>query len=554
MNKDKETNMNMNMNYDLTHYPYSSRRTATVARGGMVATSQPLASQAGLRVLQQGGNAIDAAIAAAACLTVVEPTSNGIGGDAFAILWYKGQMYGLNASGGAPSLLTLDAVKQRGYAGEMPASGWLPVTVPGAPGAWASLSERFGKLPFAQLMEPAIAYADGGYPVSPELSIKWSRAYEVWKARRESGGEGASGVYDEWFRVFAPNGRAPRPGEMWRSEGHAFALREIAATKGESFYRGELAERIDRYARESGGLLRKEDLAAFRPEWVQPLSVNYRGYDVWELPPNGQGLVALMALNVLNGIPLGDKDSVETYHAQIESLKLAFADGKHYITDPARMNVSAEELLSQDYAAQRRSLIGAEALMPEPGELPKGGTVYLAAADGEGNMISFIQSNYNGFGSGVVVPGTGISLQNRGNSFSLDPAHANVLEPGKRPYHTIIPGFLTKDGEPIGPFGVMGAFMQPQGHLQVISNLIDYKLNPQAALDAPRWQWTEGKQVLVEAEVPPAIAKGLQERGHHIQVMADRKAFGCGQVIWREPSGVLIGGTEPRTDGCIASW
>lgn len=555
MSKDKNMPMKMstNMNFDLTHYPYPSRRTATVARNGMVATSQPLASQAGLRVLQQGGNAIDAAIAAAACLTVVEPTSNGIGGDAFAIIWTKGQMYGLNASGGAPQLLTLDAVRQRGHAAaEMPASGWLPVTVPGAPGAWASLSERFGKLAFAQLLEPAIAYADGGYPISPELGVKWARAHEVWQARR--GSDNPNGIYDEWFRVFAPDGRAPQAGEMWRSEGHAYALREIAATKGESFYRGVLAERMDRYARENGGLLRKEDLAAFQPEWVQPISVNYRGYDVWELPPNGQGLVALMALNVLGGIPLGAKESVETYHAQIESLKLAFADGKHYITDPARMSVSAEELLSQEYAALRRSLIGTEALMPEPGELPKGGTVYLAAADGEGNMISFIQSNYNGFGSGIVVPGTGISLQNRGHSFSLDAKHANVLEPGKRPYHTIIPGFLTKDGTPIGPFGVMGAFMQPQGHLQVISNLIDYNMNPQAALDAPRWQWTEGKQVLVEAEVPSAISQGLAERGHLIQTMADPKAFGCGQVIWREPSGVLIGGTEPRTDGCIASW
>lgn len=515
----------------------------------MVATSQPLASQAGLRVLQQGGNAIDAAIAAAACLTVVEPTGNGIGSDSFAIVWYKGQMYGLNASGGAPELLTPDAVRQRGFEEEMPASGWLPVTVPGAPGAWSGLSARFGALPFAQLLESAIDYADGGYPVSPELALKWQRAYEVYSQR-----SGNDPAFAEWFRVFAPAGRAPKAGEMWRSPDHARTLRLIAESSSESFYRGELAALIDRHARESGGLLRSTDLASFQPEWVDPISVPYRGYDVWELPPNGQGLVALMALNMLNGRDLAGQESASRFHVQIEALKLAFADGKHYITDPNRMKASVEQLLSPSYAALRSSLIGEQALMPEPGQLPKGGTVYLAAADGEGNMVSFIQSNYMGFGSGIVVPGTGISLQNRGASFSLDPAHANVLEPGKQPYHTIIPGFLTKNGEPIGPFGVMGAFMQPQGHLQVISHLLDHHQNPQAALDAPRWQWMEGKHLVVEGEFSAEIVEELKRKGHDIQVLSDRKAFGCGQIIWRDANGVLIGGTEPRTDGCIASW
>ncbi|SFS57652.1 gamma-glutamyltransferase family protein [Paenibacillus sp. BC26] len=535
--------------FNLSEYPYPSRRTAVVAKKGMVATSQPLASQAGLRVLQQGGNAIDAAIAAAACLTVVEPTGNGIGSDAFAIVWYKGQMYGLNASGGAPELLTPEAVRQRGFEAEMPSSGWLPVTVPGAPAAWAGLSARFGALPFAQLLESAIDYAEGGYPVSPELALKWQRAHEVYSQR-----SGNDPDFAEWFRVFAPNGRAPRAGEMWRSPDHARTLRLIAETASESFYRGELAEVIDRYARESGGLLRSTDLAPFQPEWVDPISVAYRGYDVWELPPNGQGLVALMALNMLNGLDLSGYESSDRYHVQIEALKLAFADGKHYITDPNRMKASVEQLLSPSYAALRSSLIGERALMPEPGQLPKGGTVYLAAADGEGNMVSFIQSNYMGFGSGIVVPGTGISLQNRGASFSLDPAHANVLEPGKRPYHTIIPGFITKDGAPIGPFGVMGGFMQPQGHLQVISHLLDHHQNPQAALDAPRWQWMEGKQVAVEGELPNDIVEELKRKGHEIRIVRDRKAYGCGQVIWRDENGVLIGGTEPRTDGCIASW
>ncbi|RAP77780.1 gamma-glutamyltransferase family protein [Paenibacillus montanisoli] len=534
--------------FQLSEYPHPSRRTAVVAGKGMVAASQPLASQAGMRVLQQGGNAIDAAIAAAACLTVVEPTGNGIGGDAFAIVWYKGQMYGLNASGGAPQLLTPEAVKQRGFADAMPASGWLPVTVPGAPGAWASLAGRFGRLPLAKLLEPAVEYAEGGYPLSPELAVKWERAYEAWQKRN------GDGAFSEWFRVFAPNGRAPRAGEEWRSPDHARTLRLIGETNGEAFYRGELAELIDKAAREGGGLLRKEDMAPFQPEWVDPISVSYRGYDIWELPPNGQGIVALMALNMLNRFDLASLDAETRFHTQIEAMKLAFADGKHYVTDPKHMRASVEQLLSPEYAALRGGLIGEEALMPEPGQLPKGGTVYLATADGEGNMVSFIQSNYHGFGSGIVVPGTGISLQNRGHSFSLDPGHANVLEPGKRPYHTIIPGFITKSGEPVGPFGVMGAFMQPQGHLQVIANLLDHHNNPQAALDAPRWQWMEGKTVAVEAGFPAAIAEELKRRGHDIYTLPDHKAFGCGQIIWREPSGVLIGGTEPRTDGCIASW
>ncbi|NBD25700.1 gamma-glutamyltransferase family protein [Paenibacillus glycinis] len=536
------------MTFDLTNYPYPSRRTAAVARKGMVATSQPLASQAGLRVLQQGGNAIDAAIAAAACLTVVEPTANGIGGDAFAIVWHEGRMHGLNASGRSPMAMTMEAVRERGFDSAMPANGWLTVTVPGAPSAWSALSERFGRLPFARLLDSAVQYADEGYAVTPELGATWSKAYRAWSAKAEDP------LLAEWFRVFAPEGRAPRPGELWRSPDHARTLAAIAQSKGEAFYRGELAEALDRFARDTGGLIRKEDLAAHRPEWVDPISVRYRGYDIWEMPPNGQGLVALMALNVLNEIPLTHRESIETCHAQIEALKLAFVDGLQFITDPERMQASVNELLSPAYAAQRRKLIGEQALLPVPGQLPSGGTVYLATADGEGNMVSFIQSNYSGFGSGLVVPGTGIGLQNRGASFSLDPRHANAVEPGKRPYHTIIPGFITKNGEAVGPFGVMGGFMQPQGHVQAISNLVDFGLNPQAALDAPRWQWLEGKQLAVETGFPDHLARQLEQRGHQLQLRLDRKSFGCGQIIWREPSGALIGGTEPRTDGCIAAW
>ncbi|MFC4808899.1 gamma-glutamyltransferase family protein [Paenibacillus sp. GCM10023250] len=536
------------MTFDLTHDPYPSRRTAVVARKGMVAASQPLAAQAGLRMLQQGGNAVDAAIATAACLTVVEPTANGIGGDAFAIVWQEGRLHGLNASGRSPMALTPDAARERGARESMPVDGWLPVTVPGAPSAWAALSERFGRLPFAALLKPAVEYARDGYAVTPELGATWARSFRAWEAKA------GDPLFAEWFRVFAPEGRAPKPGETWRSPDHARTLEAIAASKGEAFYRGELAEAIDRFARETGGLLRAADLAAHCPEWTDPISVRYRGYDVWEMPPNGQGLVALMALNVLDGIPLAHKDAIETVHAQIEALKLAFVDGRQHITEPAWMKASVEELLSPAYAAQRRQLIGEQAVMPAPGRLPSGGTVYLAAADGEGNMVSFIQSNYRGFGSGLVVPGTGIALQNRGSSFSLDPGHANVVAPGKRPFHTIIPGFLTKDGAPIGPFGVMGGFMQPQGHLQVVSNLIDFGLHPQAALDAPRWQWLEGRKVAIETGFPDHLARQLEQRGHQIQLLLDRKAFGCGQIIWRDPSGALIGGTEPRTDGCVAAW
>jgi gamma-glutamyltranspeptidase/glutathione hydrolase len=335
---------------------------------------------------------------------------------------------------------------------------------------------------------------------------------------------------------------------------HARTLRAIADSRAESFYRGDIAEEVDRYARETGGLLRKEDLAAFQPEWVDPVSIQYRGVDVWELPPNGQGIVALMALQILKGFEFASRDDVQTVHRQIEAMKLAFADGRRYITDPREMPVDVEALLSDGYAAERRQQIGANALDPAPGRPPGGGTVYLAAADSEGNMISYIQSNYMGFGSGVVVPGTGIAMQNRGHTFSLDPAHPNFLRPGKRTYHTIIPGFLTKGSEPLGPFGVMGGFMQPQGHLQVVMNLIDFHLNPQAALDAPRWQWVEGRRVLVEPGFPAHIAQALERRGHHVEVALDAGSFGRGQIILRLPDGVLAGGSEPRTDGQVAAW
>ncbi len=537
----------MSLKYDSLFYPNGSRRNVVYARNGVVATGQPLAAQAGLDILKKGGNAIDAAIATAACLTVVEPTANGIGGDAFALVWTKGELHGLNSSGPAPQSISIEKVKELGHE-EMPVYGVIPVTVPGAPGAWAALSKRFGRLPLTEVLKPAIEYAENGYPLTPTLGAAWKTGVAAFQ-RQE--GE----VFKPWLETFAPGGKAPGIGEMWKSPGHAATLRSIAETNAESFYRGEIADKIDAFMQQHGGFLRKDDLAAFEPEWVKPVGVNYRGYDVWEIPPNGQGTVALMALNILKGFEFHEQDSVDTYHKQIEAIKLAFVDGLKQITDPKHMRVSVESLLSEEYAAQRRQLIGEHAIMPEPGDPPQGGTVYLATADGEGNMVSFIQSNYRGFGSGVLIPGTGIGLQNRGNNFSLDPNHANALAPGKRTFHTIIPGFLTKDNEPVGPFGVMGGFMQPQGHVQVIMNTIDFHMNPQAALDAPRWQWSKEKTVQVEPSFPTHLAQALARKGHAIVPMLSSGGFGRGQIIWRDPqTGVLAAGTEPRTDGHVAAW
>jgi len=517
------------------------------AQNGKAVTSQCLAAKVGLEILNKGGNAIDSAIPTAACLIVLEPTSNGIGGDAFALVWSKGRLRGLNSSGPAPKNISLKAVKELGYE-KMPNFGWLPVTVPGVPAAWAVLSDSFGQLPFKEVLKPAINYADKGFPVSSVISNLWKIAYQRYK--RNVQGE----VFKYWFETFAPWGRAPEPGEIWRLPEQAQTLQLIADSKSKSFYQGELAEKIDSFSSQYGGFLTKEDLANFSPEWVNPINVNYRGYKVWEIPPNGQGLVALIALNILKGFEFASKDDPETYHKEIEAMKLAFSDGKKYITDSKQMKIKVEDLLSPSYAEERRKLIGKEALNPYPGRPPKGGTVYLATADSEGNMVSYIQSNYMGFGSGLVVPGTGISLQNRGSNFSLNPLDVNCLEPGKRTYHTIIPGFLTKNNEAVGPFGVMGGFMQPQGHLQLIMNVIDFKLNPQAALDAPRWQWVENKKVKVEQSFPKYIAESLARKGHIIEGALDSGGFGRGQIIWKDNKGVLIGATEPRADGVVAAW
>ncbi len=534
----------MPFKFNATRYRAPSARRCVFATRGMVCSSQPLAAQAGLDILRRGGNAVDAAVAAAAVLSVVEPTSNGLGGDAFAQIWSGGRLYGLNSSGPAPALA--DAAFLREKFGSVPAEGWYAVNVPGIPAAWAEASRRFGRLPFAELLTHAINYAEGGYPVAPVVSQLWAsdfRRFSQYKYEE---------IFSPWFGAFTVKGHAPAAGEVIRLPELAESLRSIAATGAESFYRGELARKIDGWSRATGGWLRYDDLAAFRPEWVEPIGVDYRGCTVWELPPNGHGLVVLEALGILAGMPRLD-GSAGSVHRAIEAMKLAYADGKRYIAERGAMEFAPEAFLDAGYLASRRALIGKEALMPEPGSPDCGGTVYFCTADSEGNMVSWIQSNYQNFGSGVVVPGTGIALHDRGCNFSLDPASPNCMAPGKRPYHTIIPGFLTKEGRPLVPFGVMGAFMQPQGHVQVMINLLDLGMNPQEALDMPRWQWTGGKDIELEPAFDPGAAESLGRRGHILST-GDSINFGRGQIILRDEDGVLCGATEPRADGGIAAY
>lgn len=540
----------MNFTFDAQEYKYASRRRVVHAKRGMVCTSQPLASQAGLTILQQGGNAIDAAIATAICQTIVEPTNNGLGSDCFALVWTGGKLHGLNGSGYAPQRLTPEAVAASGATEKMPLRGWEAVTVPGAPSAWAELHKRFGRLPFAKLFEPAIYYAEQGYPVSPIVARFWQEGIDALTPYKNNP------AIAPWFATFDVhgNGVAPQTGELVTLPDHAKTLRILADSYCESYYRGELAQKLVEFSDKTGGYLSLEDLAEYRAEWVEPVHINYHGYDVWEMPPNGHGITALMALNILKGMEIGAKDTGDTFHKQIEAMKLAFADGMHYIADPRYMQTRVEELLSDAYAAQRRALIGETALEPTHGKPFCGGTVYLCTADGEGNMVSFIQSNYKDFGSGIVLPGYGINLNDRGAGFSLNPELDDYLAPRKKPYHTIIPGFLTHEGEAVGPFGVMGAYMQPQGHVQVIMNTVDWLLNPQSALDAPRWQWIAGKEIWLESSVAPEIVEDLRRRGHEVRVLEDDTTFGRGEIIWRDSNGVLAGATEPRADGVVAAW
>ena len=538
------------MQFDYTT-PYSSTRLPVFARN-IVSTSHPLAAQAGLRMLWQGGNAVDAAIAAAAALTICEPVSNGLGSDAFCILWDGKELHGLNSSGHAPAAWTPDyfAGKYGQAQATPPKRGMDAVTVPGAVAGWAAMSQRFGKLPFADVMQPAIEIAERGYLVPVVVQQKWAAATPEL--------QNLPGFADH----FLPRGRAPKVGELFQFPAAARGLREIAASKGESFYRGEMAQALERFSSANGGSLRASDLAAFQPEWVMPLAHKYRGYTVHEIPPSGQGIAALMALGMLEHFDIAAmaRDGVDSQHVQIEAMKLAFADLYRYVADPRAMALSTAQLLDPQYLARRAALIDMQRAQSfGPGNPAQGGTVYLTTADENGMMVSFIQSNYMGFGSGCVEPQFGISLQNRGHGFGTDPHApntANLVAPGKKPFHTIIPAFLTQGGQPVMSFGVMGANMQPQGHVQTLVRMLDYGQNPQAACDAPRWRFNTGLGINVESGMATTTVQGLAARGHQMEVMNDSyQDFGAGQFIWRagDPGKEgYVAASDARRDGLVA--
>jgi gamma-glutamyltranspeptidase/glutathione hydrolase len=512
-----------------------------------------MAAQAGLRMLAKGGNAVDAAIAAAAMLVIVEPVSNGLGSDAFAILWDGKELVGLNSSGVAPAAWNLEYFRRK-YGEDasghpvQPMRGWDTVTVPGAVAAWGALHERFGKLPFADLLQPAIEIAERGHAVAPIVAHKWAANAP------------ALAPQPGFAEVFLPDGRVPKVGEKFVFKAAAATLRTLAEEGTRSFYEGKIAEKIAAFSKAGGGAMTLADLAAYRPEWVTPISKRYNGYDVHELPPNGQGIAALIALGILSNFDLASLpvDGVDSQHLQIEAMKLAFADIYRYVADPRSMEVTPAEMLDDGYLAQRAKLIDmGKARKPGFGMPKAGGTIYLTAADEHGMMISFIQSNYRGFGSGVVAPG-GISLQNRGAGFSMDPRSPNVVAGGKRPFHTIIPGFLTKDGAPVMSFGVMGGDMQPQGHLQTLLRMLDYNQQPQAACDAPRWKVNRDFTLDVESTLRAETVAGLEARGHQLQSIEDPYMdFGSGQFIWRlsdDPDHGYVAASDSRRDGHAAAF
>ncbi len=532
------------LNFDPNYQNFPSNRYTLASSKGMVATSSALAAEAGAKMLRQGGNAVDAAIATAAALTVVEPTANGIGSDNFAIVWMNGKLEGMSSQGYSPASISLEAVKEKNS--EMPKHGWTPVTVPGSPAGWVALNEKYGKLSLEECLAPAISLAREGFPVAATVSLFWKKTADKYEKMLADYPELA-----HWFTCFTKDGRTPQAFELWTLPEHAETLEKIAKTKGRAFYEGDLAEKIAGQAAAEGGYISLEDLRDHQPLFVTPIRTIYRGYDIYELPPSNQGLVALMGLNIMENWTFEKRDA-NYYHKAFEAMKLAFADGKAYITDPDCMTIPFESLLKKSYAKKRAALITEQAQDFDAGKPLGNNTVYLATGDKDGNLVSFIQSNYMGFGSGVVVEGTGIALQNRGADFSLDPKHDNALAGRKKTYHTIIPGMLGKDGEAFAAFGVMGGYMQPQGHLQVASNLIDFGDNPQMALDAPRWQWTSGKEFLVENHFPRAIAEVLSLKGHQVTKAVDFTPFGRGQIVMRTDDGVLLGATESRTDGNIA--
>ncbi len=538
----------------ITGEPFASR-SEVIGTNGMVATSHPLATQIGLDILKSGGNAVDAAIAANIALGLMEPTGNGIGGDLFAIVWdaKTKKLYGLNASGPAPQSLSIDYFKENNLK-KIPAYGPLPVSVPGAVDGWIKLHEKFGNKEFASLFEPTIAYANDGFPVSELIAY-----YLDGSAKRFAD-------YPNFKDVWMKNGSTPTKGEIFKNPELAKTLQEISQTKRKSFYEGQLAKIMANFIQEQGGFLSFEDLKNYQAEWVEPVSSNYRGYDVWELPPNGQGIAALQILNLLENFDISAMGlfSVEYIHHFVEAKKLAFADRAKYYADPAFNNIDIETLISKEYAKERLPLIDSNkaALTDEAGILKQGDTIYLTTADKDGNMVSLIQSNYRGMGSGMVPPGLGFMLQDRGELFSLDPTHANALEGGKRPFHTIIPAFITKDGEPFVSFGVMGGATQPQAHAQIVINLVDFAMNLQEAGDAPRIVHSgssqptdevmlDGGSISLEKGFGEAIEKQLEGLGHVIKY--DKGSFGGYQAIMKK-DGVYFGASESRKDGQAAGY
>ena len=540
------------MNFNFSN-PYTSTRLPVFARN-VVSTSHPLASQAGLRMLWQGGNAVDAAIAAAATLTLTEPVSCGLGSDAFCILWDGQQLHGLNASGTAPDAWT-PAYFKRKYGNDTqtpPKRGMDSVTVPGAVAGWVALSERFGKLPFEDLLQPAIEIAERRYLLPVVVQQKWAAATPELQSM------------PGFAQSFLPWGRAPKVGELFQFPAAAKGLRAIAQSKGHAFYGGEIAQAIEAFSAQHGGSITARDFANYKAEWVTPIAQNYRGYTLHEIPPNGQCIAALIALGILENFDVAGLrvDGVDSQHLQIEVMKLAFADVYRYVADPRAMDVTPAQMLDPSYLMGRAKLIDLHRAQDfGAGNPVKGGTIYLSTADENGMMVSFIQSNYMGFGSGCVEPTYGISLQNRGHGFSVNAEGlnpANLVAPGKRPFHTIIPAFLTKDGQPVMSYGVMGANMQPQGHMQTLVRMLDYQQSPQAACDAPRWRYNAGMEINVEAALSADTVHGLQSRGHRVAVINDSyQDFGAGQFIWRAGDPKVEGyvvASDARRDGLAAGF
>jgi len=536
-------------------------RSTVYGRHGMVCAAQPLAVQAGIEMLRAGGSAVDAAIAVNACLGLMEPTANGIGGDLFAIVWdpKSAKLHGLNACGRSPLALTTDKVKPEPD-GTIPLYSPFAWSVPGTVDGWAELHAKFGRLPLAKVLAPAIRYAEEGFPLSPVIASDWERGANRFRS------------FPGFADVFMPGGRSPREGEIFRNPALAKTLRAIAEKGGAAYYKGEIADEIVRYSQQHGGFFSKEDFATHRSEWVDPVSVSYRGYDVWELPPPGQGIAALQLLNLMEtfDVKAMGRNSADFWHVFTEAKKIVFADRARYYADPDFAKVPVRELLSKAYARERAKLIdparaATKDLPGDPAALNRPETTYLCAADGDGMMVSLIQSNYTGFGSGYTIPSLGFCLQDRGNLFDLKPGKPNSLEPGKRPFHTIIPAFLTKDGQPLMAFGLMGGDMQPQGHAQVIVNLVDFGMNLQEAGDAIRFHHTgsseptgtvmlDGGVLHIEDGLPEGVLAELRRRGHRMEP-EPVGAYGGYQAIWRDPAtGVLSGATEKRKDGCAAGY